>query len=84
MTLDRTQQPPVTPFGALTMPQPCIRRLDNGIELYIIDKGDQEVCRFDILFDGGRYAGKMPAIADMTGPMLRKGIPGMDAEAIAE
>lgn len=84
MTLDRTQQPPVTPFGALTMPQPCIQRLDNGIELYIIDKGDQEVCRFDILFDGGRYAGKMPAIADMTGPMLRKGIPGMDAEAIAE
>lgn len=84
MTLDRTQQPPVTPFGALTMPQPLIQRLDNGIELYIVDKGDQEVCRFDILFDGGRYAGKLPAIADMTGPMLRKGIPGMDAEAIAE
>ncbi len=84
MTLDRTQQPPVTPFGALTMPQPSIMRLNNGIELYIVDKGDQEVCRFDILFDGGRYAGRIPAIADMTGPMLRKGIPGMDAEAIAE
>ena len=84
MTLDRTQQPPVTPFGALSMPLPRILRLNNGIELYIVDKGDQEVCRFDILFEGGRYAGRIPAIADMTGPMLRKGIPGMDAESIAE
>lgn len=84
MTLNRTQQPPVTPFGALTMPLPRILRLNNGIELYIVDKGDQEVCRFDILFEGGRYAGRIPAIADMTGPMLRKGIPGMDAESIAE
>ena len=84
MALNRTQQPPVTPFGALHMPQPRITRLNNGIELFIIDKGDQEVCRLDILFEGGRYAGKTPAIADMTGPMLRKGVPGMDAEAIAE
>ena len=84
MTLDRTQQPPVTPFGALSMPQPRIDRLNNGIELFIVDKGDQEVCRLDILFEGGRYAATTPAIADMTGPMLRKGIPGMDAEAIAE
>lgn len=66
------------------MPLPRILRLNNGIELYIVDKGDQEVCRFDILFEGGRYAGRIPAIADMTGPMLRKGIPGMDAESIAE
>lgn len=84
MTLNRTQQPPVTPFGELSMPLPRILRLNNGIELYIVDKGDQEVCRFDILFEGGRYASHLPAIADMAGPMLRKGIPGMDAEAIAE
>ncbi len=84
MTLNRSQQPPITPFGALSMPQPSILRLDNGIELYIIDKGDQEVCRLDILFEGGRYAALTPAIADMTGPMMRKGIPGMNSEEIAE
>lgn len=84
MTLNRSQQPPITPFGALSMPQPSILRLDNGIELYIIDKGDQEVCRLDILFEGGRYVAHTPAIADMTGPMMRKGIPGMNSEEIAE
>lgn len=84
MTLNRSQQPPITPFGALSMPQPSILRLDNGIELYIIDKGDQEVCRLDILFEGGRYAAHTPAIADLTGPMMRKGIPGMNSEEIAE
>lgn len=84
MTLDRTQQPPITSFGALHMPQPCIVQLPNGIELYIIDKGDQEVCRFDILFQGGRYAATVPAIADIAGPMIRKGIAGMDSDAIAE
>lgn len=84
MKLDRTQQPPIEGFGTLTMPMPQIEQLPNGTQLYIIDKGDQEVCRIDILFDGGRYATPNPAIADLTGPMLRKGIPHMDCDAIAE
>lgn len=66
------------------MPMPLVQTLANGAKLYIINKGDQEVCRIDILFEGGRYAASTPAIADITGPMLRKGIPGMDQEAIAE
>lgn len=84
MTLNRTQPPAIKPFGKLSFPMPHIETLPNGIELYIIDKGDQEVCRLDFLFDGGRYAGTTTAIADLTGPMLRKGIPGMDNDAIAE
>lgn len=63
---------------------PQIERLPNGSELYIIDKGDQEVCRLDFLFDGGRYTTPNPAIADLVGPMLRKGTPHMDSDAIAE
>ncbi len=82
--IDRSQAPLTTPFGALYLPLPQIELLPNDIELYIIDKGDQEVCRIDILFEGGRYAATTPAIADLTGPMLRKGIDGMDADAIAE
>lgn len=84
MTLNRTQQPPIQPFGPLSFPMPAIETLPNGITLYIIDKGDQEVCRIDYLFDGGRYAGMTPAIADLTGPMLRKGTPLMDNDAIAQ
>lgn len=84
MALDRTQQPPVTPFGELAMPMPRIQRLSNGALIYIIDKGNQEVTRIDILFEGGRHAALKPAIADMTGPMLRRGIPSMDSDAIAE
>lgn len=83
MTLDRTQQPPVTPFGELTIPIPVIETLDNGAQLFIVDKGDQEVIRIDILFEGGRYAAHSPAIAELTGPMLRKGIPGMDENDLA-
>ncbi len=83
MTLDRTQQPPVTPFEELTIPLPSIETLPNGNTLYIIDKGDQEVTRIDLLFEGGRCATDNPAIADLTGPMLRKGIPGMDENDIA-
>lgn len=83
MTLDRTKQPPVFPFGELTIPMPVIETLPNGSTLYIIDKGDQEVTRIDLLFEGGRYAATNPAIADLTGPMLRKGIPGMDENDIA-
>lgn len=84
MTLDRTQQPPISPFGTLAMSIPHIEELPNGVKLYIVDKGDQEVCRIDILFDGGRYDTLNPAIADLTGIMLRKGTRSMDNDAIAE
>ncbi len=84
MTLDRTQQPPIQSFGPLSIPQPIIQSLPNGAQLYITDKGDQDVCRIDILLEGGRYAAHTTAIADLTGPMLRKGIPGMDHDQIAE
>mgnify|MGYP001029812956 FL=1 len=82
--IDRTQAPATRPFGRLQLPQPAGENLDNGIELYVIDKGDQEVCRIDLLFDGGRCPALTPAIADLTGPMIRRGVPGYDANRIAE
>lgn len=84
MTLNRTAQPPIKPFGELSMPMPVIHRLPNGAQLYIVDKGDQDVCRIDFLFDGGRYDTPNPAIADLAGAMLRKGTPNMDSDDIAE
>ncbi len=82
--LDRTQAPDLFPFGKLCLPLPLKEILPDGTELYIINKGDQEVCRIDLLYEGGRYATHIPAIADLTGPMLRKGIEGMNANEIAE
>lgn len=81
---DRTKAPATRPFDRLQLPQPDVERLANGIELYIIDKGDQEVSRIDLLFDGGRCLARTPAIADLTGPMMRRGVPGYDADRIAE
>ena len=81
---NRTKAPATRPFGRLQLPRPAVEQLANGIELYIIDKGDQEVCRIDLLFDGGRCPARTPAIADLTGPMMRRGIPEYDADRIAE
>lgn len=66
--IDRTQAPATRPFGRLQLPQPAVEHLDNGIELYVIDKGDQEVCRIDLLFDGGRCPAPTPAIATLQAP----------------
>lgn len=82
--LDRTHAPEIHPFGELHLPQPRTETLSRGAKLHIIDKGDQEVCRIDLLFEGGRYASRTPSIADLTGPMLRKGVAGMNADEIAE
>lgn len=81
---DRTQAPAIHPFGALSLPQPSAEVLPNGIELYTINKGSEAVCRIDMLFDGGRFAAHVPAVADLCGPMMRRGIPGSDADRIAE
>ena len=54
MLLDRTIQPKVRDIEhlAVQMPQRCT--MPNGVSLNVLDSGDNEVVRIDLLMEGGR------------------------------
>lgn len=83
-TLDRTTPPAVGAFPPLSLPQPDRCRLSNGIEVVACNQGDEEVCRIDLMFDGGYYADTLPGTASLTLLMLKEGAAGKSSETIAE
>lgn len=51
--LDRTIQPRICEPEQLAVPSPECRVMKNGIPLYILNAGDNEVVRIDLLIEGG-------------------------------
>ena len=76
MTLDRTTTPPVGTFPPLSLPAPGIHALSNGIEIIACNRGDEDVCRIDLMFEGGYYTEQKPGTAALTLLMLKEGAAG--------
>ena len=84
MTLDRTTTPPVGTFPPLSLPAPGIHALSNDIEVIACNRGDEDVCRIDLMFEGGYYTEQKPGTAALTLLMLKEGAAGKSSEEIAE
>ena len=82
--LDRKQVPPVKDFESVSLPKPETAVLANGIPVYIIRMGDQDVCRIDVIFSAGRYNEKKAMSAVITNLMLKEGSSLMSSSQIAE
>ncbi len=82
--LDRTIAPSIATFTTLGLPQAEITYLDNGIPLYVVNSGSQEVSRLDIMFSAGKCDEIAPAAAEMTNLLLKEGVVGMSSAQIAE
>jgi predicted Zn-dependent peptidase len=53
MTLDRTIQPPIRPISDVVFKEPQRHVLPNGLKLYSLSEGAQEVIRIDLVFNSG-------------------------------
>ena len=82
--LDRTIQPRICEPEQLAVPSPECRVMKNGIPLYILNAGDNEVVRIDLLIEGGRWQQDQRLQALFTNRMLREGTRRYSAAAIAE
>ena len=82
--LDRTVAPQVRDVESLTFPEVEMFRLPNGIPVYVIERGEQEVSRVDILFSAGKIDDTHPLTAELTASMLREGAEGLTSGDIAE
>ena len=84
MFMDRTIQPEIQPLKNFHIQAPVRTTLPNGIPLTVINAGEQEVVRMDVLFSGGRWQQSQKLQALFTNRMLREGTTKYTAATIAE
>ena len=84
MFMDRTIQPEIQPLKNFHIQTPVRTTLPNGIPLAVINAGEQEVVRMDVLFSGGRWQQSQKLQALFTNRMLREGTTKYTAATIAE
>jgi len=82
--LDRTKRPPVNRIYDMSVKVPDRHTMRNGIPLNVLDVGNQEVVRLDILIGGGQWHQSQPLQAMFTNRMLREGTSSMTSAQIAE
>lgn len=71
--MDRTIQPEIQTLKNFRILPPVRMTLPNGIPLTVINAGEQEVVRIDVLFAGGRWQQSQKLQALFTNRMLREG-----------
>ncbi len=84
MKINRKSPPAIKPISKLEAPLPAAHQLDNGVALYEIHGGTQEVIKLEIVFDAGRPFEHKPLAARATARLLSEGTRHHSARQIAE
>jgi len=82
--LDRSKTPPIHPISNLILPTPYVYELDNGISVYEISGGTQDIIKLELVFKAGRPVEHKPMVARMTAGLLKEGTLHQQAADIAE
>jgi predicted Zn-dependent peptidase len=80
----RTKAPDTQQVEKIDLPQPEHFLLENGIPVYCINAGDQEVLKIDLNFPIGSAIGEQPLAAHFTNQCLREGTENFSSAQIAE
>ncbi|MGV8137410.1 MAG: M16 family metallopeptidase [Mangrovibacterium sp.] len=84
MITDRTIQPSIRPVEKPLLSKPVKVLLNNGIPVYRLFSGTQEVCKIDFIFQAGTWQQEVQLQAGLANAMLQEGSEHYTAEAIAE
>ncbi len=82
--LNRTQPPAISQISQLSLPPVQQIQLDNGIPVYVVSMGTQEVVKLEVIFNAGRPYEQKPMISRATAALLREGTQKQTAAQIAE
>jgi len=82
--LDRKKAPPIRDISQLKLAKPTIHTLDNGIRVYEINMGTQEVLKVELVFNAGRPYEDKKQIARTTARLLREGTKHHNSSQLAE
>lgn len=81
--MDRTIQPEIQTLKNFSIFPPVRTTLPNGVPLTVVNAGEQDVVRIDILFGGSRWKQTQKLQALFTNRMLREGTKKYTAATIA-
>ena len=82
--IDRSQQPPIHDLDEFRLKAPQRYVLPNGVKLWVLDSGDVEVTRIDLVINAGRHHQSHLLQALFTNRMLREGTTLLSRAQIAE
>jgi zinc protease len=71
--LDRKSPPPFVHTTTFDLINPLRKKLSNGIELFFIPGGDQQVIKIELVFKAGRWFEKSAGASHFTSQLLNKG-----------
>ena len=80
----RKNQPALKDVDEVRLPEPERHLLDNGIPVYVIDAGTQELMRIELIFDAGSFYQERSLQAYFTNKCLIEGTASFDAATVAE
>lgn len=82
--LDRSKQPKATSTFDLPLPEPTFKTLKNGIKLQMLEVGNQDIFRLDLIFQAGRIWQVELLQALFTSSMLKEGTSSYSSLEISE
>lgn len=82
--INRTDFPPITASEAIHIPEPQKTILRNGLPLYIVNAGEADVSKIEILFHAGAKRHKNFLLADAANALLEEGTKNKSSHEIAE
>lgn len=77
-------QPPVYPVGKINIPEVSFAKLSNGIPVYLINSGTEDLTRTEFIFKAGQIKENTPLLASTTNMMLKEGTINHSAEDISK
>lgn len=81
--INRNKAPLIQTVGALRLHQPVLHHLSNGIPVYEVSLGSQNVIKLELIFNAGRWHEKEKLIARITSQLLKAGSHQHNSEQLA-
>jgi zinc protease len=82
--LNRKEQPPLFTVSPGIIPESESAILNNGVRVYLIDAGTEELMKLDFIFEAGQIEEETPMLASSVNSMLSEGSIGFTAEELNE
>lgn len=82
--MNRALAPEIKLIESVNLPKYDLIKLDNGVPVYIINDGEQEVVKVELMFKAGKWYETKNLLADLTNRMLREGTSKNTAAQLAD
>jgi len=75
-------QPPVFPVDKVVIPEAKSFRLNNGVPVYMIEAGTEDIMRIEFIFKAGQVKESLPLLASTCNMMLSEGSQNYSSEEL--